>query len=324
MLSTFIDDARQDLTKSFYEFTDCAMNWRFSLSRMRPSWTSTGLADENTPRNAACLLLFCLVGGQCAFLCVISAIAADQREDSMKGVTAIETKPASEPALNAKGAKIVGEVLFLGAPPEEKPVDLTRVPDCTNFKATGPATRRYAVGTNGAFANVFVYVKSGLEDRNFAAPQSSVTLRHKNCFLEPRMFGIQVGQTLEILNNDPTLHAVHCICTNNHRFDIVTTQGMRFKVTFEKPEILVLKCAFHTWERAYCGVLAHPFFDTTREDGRFEIQDLPPGTYVIEAWHARAGAKTLKVKVLENETKRISFTFPEGADLSAVLKNEGC
>jgi Carboxypeptidase regulatory-like domain len=73
------------------------------------------------------------------------------------------------------------------------------------------------------------------------------------------------------------------------------------------------KCDVHSWMNAYLGILDHPYFAVSGTDGKFEITNLPPGTYTIEAWHERAGTQTQMVTVGEKETKDLSFTFKAAA-----------
>ena len=157
----------------------------------------------------------------------------------------------------------------------------------------------------------FVYVKEGLAGRKFPMPTQSITLDQHGCRYVPHVFGIQVGQTLEILNSDPTLHNIHATPKGNQEFNMgQPIQGMKFERKFSKPEIMVpFKCDVHGWMNAYVGVLEHPYFDTTGSDGKFDISTLPPGDYVIEAWHEKLGAQTQNVTIGEKETKEITFTF---------------
>jgi hypothetical protein len=60
---------------------------------------------------------------------------------------------------------------------------------------------------------------------------------------------------------------------------------------------------------AWVGVLNHPFHAVSGQDGTFGIQNLPPGTYTIEAWHEKLGTQTQMVTVGPKETKELSFTF---------------
>jgi hypothetical protein len=61
--------------------------------------------------------------------------------------------------------------------------------------------------------------------------------------------------------------------------------------------------------RAYLGVLDHPYFCVTGDGGLFELSNLPPGDYVIEAWHETFGTSARDVTLGEREVKELTFTF---------------
>ena len=87
-------------------------------------------------------------------------------------------------------------------------------------------------------------------------------------------------------------------------------QGMKNTTTFTAPEVMVrFKCDVHSWMDAYAGVLDHPYFAVTANGGAFELKDVPPGTYTIEAWHEKLGTQTQSVTLGAKEAKTISFTF---------------
>jgi hypothetical protein len=56
-------------------------------------------------------------------------------------------------------------------------------------------------------------------------------------------------------------------------------------------------------------VMTNPYFDTTVEDGQFSIDGLPPGDYVLEAWHERLGTQTQSVTIAEGGSATVAFTF---------------
>ncbi len=73
---------------------------------------------------------------------------------------------------------------------------------------------------------------------------------------------------------------------------------MKTTHTFDKPEVMVpFKCDVHGWMNAYVGVLPHPYFAVTKDDGKFELANLPAGTYTIEAWHEKLGPMTQSVTI---------------------------
>ena len=72
------------------------------------------------------------------------------------------------------------------------------------------------------------------------------------------------------------------------------------------------KCDVHGWMNAYVGVLDHPYFAVSDENGKFALNSLPPGTYTIEAWHEKLGTMTESVTIGAKESKDIMFHFKVG------------
>jgi hypothetical protein len=169
------------------------------------------------------------------------------------------------------------------------------------------------VNANGTVANVFVYVKAGLPaGATYPAPTTPVLLDQNGCRYHPHVFGIQVGQPLNIKNSDPLLHNIKAKAVKNRPFNVSqpnvsATPTVR---TFSAPEVMVpLECNVHGWMNAFLGVLPHPFFAVSGADGSFSIQGLPPGTYTIEAWHEKYGTQTATVTVVGAAPKTQDFTF---------------
>jgi plastocyanin len=184
-------------------------------------------------------------------------------------------------------------------------------------EAKGPQVQEsYEVGADGkSLANVFVYVKDGLGSFSYDPPTDMAKIDQRECRYHPHVFGMRVGQPLEIMNSDPTLHNIHAIPKTNSEFNNgQPIQGMKMTHTFDKPEVMVpFKCDVHGWMNAYVGVLDHPYFAVTDATGSFDIKNLPPGTYTIEAWHEKFGTMQQKVTIGAKETKDAPFTFKAAA-----------
>jgi len=69
------------------------------------------------------------------------------------------------------------------------------------------------------------------------------------------------------------------------------------------------KCDVHGWMNAYAGVLPHPYFAVSGEDGTFTIKNLPPGTYKLTAWHEKLGTQTADITLAAKDDKENNFTF---------------
>ncbi len=131
------------------------------------------------------------------------------------------------------------------------------------------------------------------------------------CQYSPHVFGVMVDQKIEIINDDETLHNVHALPKNSKQFNIAQPKkGMKMTQSFSSPEVMVkVKCEVHNWMAAYVGVMDHPFFAVSDDQGNFTIKDLPAGDYEIEAWHEKYGATTMKVSVAATGSKTADFSF---------------
>jgi hypothetical protein len=220
--------------------------------------------------------------------------------------------PTGERVDAATAGEVSGMVMLDGKAPENAPIRMNADPVCVKENTTPQFQESYTVGSDGkALANVFVYVKDGLGNYVYDMPTEPARIDQMNCRYHPHVFGIRVGQPLEIVNSDPTLHNIHAQPKINTEFNNgQPIQGMRMTHVFTTKEVMVpFKCDVHGWMNAYVGVLDHPYFATTGMDGKFSLKTLPPGTYTIEAWHEKLGTQEQKVTIGAKETKEVSFTF---------------
>lgn len=205
---------------------------------------------------------------------------------------------------------VTGKVTFTGTPPQMEKISMNADPVCASIHPEPVLNPEVIVNPNGTLKNVFVYVKEGLEGQSFPAPTTPAMIDQKGCQYAPHVFGMQVGQPLEIMNSDSTLHNVHSQAVKSKQFNLgMPIQGMKLQKKLEAAEVMVkFKCDVHPWMSAYIGVLTHPFYGVSGDDGSFEIKDLPAGQYVLEAWHEKYGTQTQQVTVGEGPVNA-EFTF---------------
>jgi plastocyanin len=210
----------------------------------------------------------------------------------------------------SKAGNVVGQVTIEGAVPANPPARIEADPYCAQQNPNG-ATLENFVLNDGGLENDFVYVKGGLDTYYFEVPAEPVKLDQQACRYRPHVLGVRAGQKLAISNSDDTMHNVHAMPHTNTQWN--QSQALKNVVNekvFTAREVMVpFKCDVHNWMHAYVGVLDHPYFAVTHDGGRFELKNLPAGTYTVEAWHEKLGAQTESVTLGEKESKVITFTF---------------
>jgi len=216
--------------------------------------------------------------------------------------------PAVDPST---AGSITGTVTFDGPPPVLKFIDMSASSACVQANPKPVAAPTIVIGDRGALANVVVYVKSGLGNYRFDVPQEPAILAQKNCMYEPHVVALMTGQSFEVQNNDPTMHNVHPMPQHNRQWSTSQPAGSApLKSVLARPEFAMpVLCNVHPWMRAFVFAFDHPYFAVTPPSGTFELRNLPPGTYTIEAWQENLGVLDQTVTVGARETISISFTF---------------
>ncbi|HUP20991.1 MAG TPA: carboxypeptidase regulatory-like domain-containing protein [Gemmatimonadota bacterium] len=246
------------------------------------------------------------VVGAAVLFATAAACGGGEDAEEVDGGDGEEAAPAVHPD---SAATISGVVNFEGTPPAAEPIDMSEEPACAE-KYSEPPTREAVVANDGRLANVYVYVKEGLPDREWPTASESVTLDQDGCHYIPHVTAIQVGQPLDIVNSDGILHNINTQPTVNRGFNISQPVEMTTTRDFSAAEVMIpVKCDVHGWMEAYIGVQEHPYAVVSGDDGSFTIENLPAGTYTVEAWHELYGTQTTTVTVAAQETGEATFTY---------------
>jgi plastocyanin len=215
-------------------------------------------------------------------------------------------------AVGASGdsASLTGVVKFEGTPPKATRIDMSQDPICAKAHATPVVTEDVVVGANGGLANVVIYVSDGLGTRTFEPPSEPVVFEQKGCQYKPHVLALQANQKLDVVNNDETTHNIHPNPANNREWNMTQPHGVPLEKTFAREEIAIpVKCNVHPWMKGYIAVFKHPYFVVSDKDGKFDLKNLPPGSYTITAWQEKLGVLNQKIAVAAGEAKSLDFTF---------------
>ena len=215
---------------------------------------------------------------------------------------------AENPVDAATAGNIAGSIVFEGDAPAMDAIDMDAEEVCADKHSSTPMIEEVSV-SDGMLANVFVYVKQGLESLAFPTPAATL-LDQDGCMYLPHVLGVMVDQDITIRNSDGVLHNINASPTEQRGFNTSQPTTMESNRSFGTAEIMIpLRCDVHGWMTAYVGVLSHPYHSVSGSDGSFDLSTLPPGDYVVEAWHERYGAQTQNVTVTTGETAEVTFTF---------------
>lgn len=218
---------------------------------------------------------------------------------------------AREPVDAATAGSVSGVVKFEGTPRKMRAINMAAVPNCAQLHSSPAMTEDVVLGDNGTLQNVVVYLKGDFSRYSFDPPKSSVTIDQKGCGYNPHVLALMTGQELQVVNSDRTAHNINAAPKLNRRWNESQGAGASpFTEVFARAEIGVpVKCNVHTWMKAYISVFSHPYFQVTHEDGSFRIDNVPPGTYTLAAWHELYGTKEQTITIEKKQDETVSLTF---------------
>jgi plastocyanin len=133
-------------------------------------------------------------------------------------------------------------------------------------------------------------------------------LDQRNESFLPHVLAITAGTTVEFPNSDPTYHNVFSL-SRTKSFDLGRyAEGHSKSVLFDRPGIVRVFCDIHSHMNAWILVFAHRFFAMTGDDGRYRIDNIPPGTYSVRVWNEAVAAEAQSVTV-ERGTTSVELNF---------------
>ena len=171
-----------------------------------------------------------------------------------------------------------------------------------------PVERRPSVGELGTPARrdlpdrlkSVVYLESAPRGAFEQNETGHAMMDQRNETFVPYVLAITVGTTVDFTNSDRTYHNVFSL-SKPRRFDLGRyAAGQSKSVRFDRPGVVRVFCEIHSHMSAFILVFNHRFFATTDADGRYRIDNVPPGAYTIVAWNDGEAREMRTVRVAED------------------------
>ena len=217
-------------------------------------------------------------------------------------------------SLNSSGT-IVGTVKWSGPLPRLATYPITKDPAiCDPESHKTRDLERLIVGPQGGVANTVVFLKNISSGKAMEMPEPRRFLDQRHCRYEPHILLVPQGELLKMKSSDATLHTIHMngAATYNLPFPFPNQVISR---AMQSTGLVDLKCnGGHVWMNAELMVVPHPYYVVTDESGRFELNNVPRGSYEIVAWHEGWGVVRQEAAfdvLTERRIQRPVFTEPK-------------
>jgi plastocyanin len=170
--------------------------------------------------------------------------------------------------------------------PAADPAGRISVADLGTSAMHGPVDRRSVVYLDPA-------PRAAFDTREEIRPR----LDQRNETFVPHVLAIVAGTTVDFPNSDHTYHNVFSL-SKTRTFDLGRYAVGRSKsVRFDRPGIVRVFCDIHSHMSAFILVFAHRYFSVSEPDGSYRLENVPPGTYTVVAWHEAAALESRRVVV---------------------------
>ncbi len=229
----------------------------------------------------------------------------------------VSAQDTAQPVVKVKaGGTITGKaILKAEKAPKQKKIKTESDAVCSEIHKEEPLLNEEIVvkdvGGELRVQWVGVYISSKVDGK--FEPKGEAVIDQKGCHYEPHMIMLMVNQPLKIKNSDPTLHNIHAMPQINKEFNFSQSKvGDEAVKTFDQPEYgFKFKCDAHSWMSAVVFVLPHTLYAVTKDDGTFEIKDVPAGEHELTFWHEKYGEQKVKVKVEDGKSVTQDVTFED-------------
>lgn len=212
------------------------------------------------------------------------------------------------------GGTIRGKVTITGNTPRPMAMNLVTIPDavyCGRI-STGTGWRiveDFIISKDGSLKDAVVMLDGIKKGKPFDLPK--VRVDAIDCDFLPFVNVLKDKDEITVVNMDPIEHDIQGYETSRKRGARVlfnrplpmnpfhkvlgmlnSHKHMAGKPMIEKiglrkgRNIFVMQCGFHPYMFSWGVVVKNPYYAITKEDGQFEISDVPPGQYTLKVWHA--------------------------------------
>lgn len=155
-------------------------------------------------------------------------------------------------------------------------------------------------------ADAVIYVEK-IPGKTFHPPKEPVTIDQLKLTFIPHVLPVLVGTTVVFPNSDEVRHNVFSTSPPK-RFNLGTyPRGVVKTITFDKPGVVDLLCNVHTEMSAYVVVVETTYFAVTGKDGSYTIKNVPPGKYILKAWHEKLKPQAKEIEVVAGSPAQADF-----------------
>jgi hypothetical protein len=243
-----------------------------------------------------------------------------------------------------QGGTLQGKVTLDGPVPEAKGFNLITFPDpvyCGRI-SNGKGWRLlkdFVVHQDGGLKNAVVLLEGVEAGKPFDL--SVPLIEARDCMFQPWVTIVRNGHAVEVVNMDPVMHDIQGYETSleagnrvlfntplvlNHqhqRGNLHATHNHAPGKSLVGPIYLnkgrrtfYMQCGFHAYMESWAMAVNNPYYAVTDAEGRFRLDNIPPGTYQMVVWHPQSGPGVTRKVTIQPDgttTEQVALPAPKGS-----------
>jgi plastocyanin len=166
--------------------------------------------------------------------------------------------------------------------------------------------------TGNPFSNIVLYLEDApaLAAATTATTRAQPEMRQHDERFTPHVLAVTTGTTIAFPNDDPIYHNVFSL-SRARTFDLGRyPQGESKSLRFDHAGVVQVFCHIHADMSGYILVQPNRYFVSPDSTGRFVMDDIPPGQYLLVAWHERIKPIVTPLRVSSGHTTTLDLSIP--------------
>jgi len=216
------------------------------------------------------------------------------------------------------GGSIQGKATMFGEMPYPRVYHLILFPNidmCAEIDTDDEMNRvldDFKISPDGGLKDVVITLQHVEAGKPFN--KEPILITSENCKFFPDVNVIRQGETFKIDNLDAVMHNSQVYQKERGKIllnipipaEEVSDGVVKFKKHYK---IMQMICGMHEFMQTWGYRIQNPYYFITNLDGNFKIGDIPPGEYVVNAWHYLMKSQQRKIKIVAGETIDLKFVF---------------
>lgn len=194
----------------------------------------------------------------------------------------------------ADPGKISGQIVYKSDPPAESKVLISKDNHHCGDGHVNPDPT--ILTTEGQVYRAVVAIEKISSGKPWQSKPDSPQIVQEKCTFKPYIQVARKLAELTIINKDPLLHNIHTYeligRARRSMFNIAQPQAGQIdkqSLKTRRSNLIEIDCDAHNWMSAWIYLSDHPYVAITDEQGRYTLDNVPPGEYSIITWHPVIG-----------------------------------